>query len=252
MEQLDLSVLPDFLSDYRVALEAACNYVLERFDVAGIIVAGSIVNGHGDLRSDLDIQIIHNKNSRQRIQKRFEGIPCECFINPPFAIRKYFMAEHQRRRPSTAHMLSTGIVVMNNHSVVPQLIEEAVQWMEKIPEWDAKLLEQKKYHAAILVEDANDSLPRGLAISNRMIHLAFEAIIDFVFYTRRQFLPRTKDLINALKKDDLEVYQLTIKLLTEESIPVKLSILNQLAFATLKVDGFFEWSSDLEELTNSK
>ncbi len=70
----------------------------------GIIVAGTHISGNPDPTSDLDIYVIHAHPQRQRIQKRFKGVPAEIFVNPPAAIRRYFAEEV--RRPSTAHMLA--------------------------------------------------------------------------------------------------------------------------------------------------
>jgi predicted nucleotidyltransferase len=109
---LDECRWPALSEPYASALREAVEWVSGRFDVVGIIAAGSIVRGRPDASSDLDLYVIHLPLVRQRIQRFFSGVPAEIFVNPPQAIRRYFAAEHREARPITAHMLGTGATVL--------------------------------------------------------------------------------------------------------------------------------------------
>lgn len=46
--------------------------------------------GDGDRRSDLDLYVITGGERRQRVQRIYEGVPCEMFFNPESRIWEYF------------------------------------------------------------------------------------------------------------------------------------------------------------------
>ena len=77
---------PDLPEKYGKALREAVRFILNRFDVSGIVAAGTIIEGNPDLSSDLDVYVIHRKLFRQRIQKFFNDVPAEIFVNPPAAV----------------------------------------------------------------------------------------------------------------------------------------------------------------------
>ncbi len=66
---------------YALALQQALAFCHERTDPFGIVASGSIVRGTGDANSDLDIYVLHAHPWRQRVQRCFNGVPCEIFIN---------------------------------------------------------------------------------------------------------------------------------------------------------------------------
>src|SRR5215813_6818635 len=97
---------PTLAEPYLTGLRAASDYILERFQpVLGIIVAGSILRGEGDERSDLDTFVIFEGDYRQRVQKLFNGVRFEIFANPPRRIPQYFIEEHNDGEPITAHII---------------------------------------------------------------------------------------------------------------------------------------------------
>ncbi len=122
MSTLDLK-WPDLAEPYASALRDAVAFVLDRVDPVGIVACGSVIRGTPSPNSDLDIYVVHEADWRQRIQRRFGGVPAEIFINPPTAIRGYFETERRAGRPITAHMLSTGFVVLDRDPVVQGLVD---------------------------------------------------------------------------------------------------------------------------------
>src|SRR5215467_3628714 len=111
---------------YDRALREAVSFVLDRFQPIGIIAAGTIVRGTPDAASDLDVWVIHMEPTRQRLQKFFNGVPAEIFVNPPWVIQKYFVQDQREARPIAAHMMATGTVVLATDPVVEQLRQTAL------------------------------------------------------------------------------------------------------------------------------
>ena len=129
MNAIELCRWPELPERTDVALRDAVSYILDRFDVHGIVAAGTHISGQPDPSSDLDIYVVHVHPQRQRIQKRFNGLATEIFVNPPVVIRRYF--EQEIRQPLTAHMLATGFVVLDNAAIVEELREEAIEWLNR-------------------------------------------------------------------------------------------------------------------------
>src|SRR5688500_14526860 len=123
--------LPTLPSPYAEALREAVEYILARYDVLGLFACGTIVAGTPDANSDLDLFVIHGKPERQRVQKRFHGVATEIFVNPPKTVRRYFADEVTR--PSTAHMLANGLVLLDRHPIVEELVAEAHSWLATPP-----------------------------------------------------------------------------------------------------------------------
>ncbi len=105
LQQCTWPVLPP---PYDGALRDATAFVFDETEPAGIIATGTIIRGAPHASSDLDVYVIHDAPCRRRVQRYFRGVPAEIFINPPHAIRGYFVAEHRDARLITAHMLATA------------------------------------------------------------------------------------------------------------------------------------------------
>jgi len=112
---------PELEEKYDLALRSAVDFILENYSVLGIVVSGTIIRGNPDPSSDLDIYVIQSEPFRQRLQKLFNKIPAEIFINPPKAVEGYFEKEQEARRPLTAHMLATGFVILELDPIINKL-----------------------------------------------------------------------------------------------------------------------------------
>src|SRR5262245_29008196 len=137
--------LPD---KYDRALREAVSFVLEGFKPVGIIAAGTIVRGTPDAASDLDLWVVHLEPVRQRLQKFFNGVPTEIFVNPPWAIQKYFIQDQEEARPISAHMMATGTVVLATDAVVEQLRQTAISLVNSAPTLTPQKITLARYAAA--------------------------------------------------------------------------------------------------------
>jgi predicted nucleotidyltransferase len=150
----DVCSFPKLPDKYDRALREAVSFVLERFKPIGIIAGGTIVRGTPDAASDFDVWVIHLEPVRQRLQKFFNGVPVEIFVNPPWVIRKYFVQDQGEARPISAHMMATGAVVLATDPVVEQLRQTAISLVNSSPTLTPQKLTSARYAAATKLEDA--------------------------------------------------------------------------------------------------
>jgi hypothetical protein len=111
------SVLP---AAHAAALAEAQRVLDERADLLAVLLAGSAARGEVGPTSDLDLYCLVERPCRQRrhLVAR-SGVPVEIFLNPAAQIRRYLRSEAAGPRPITAHLLTTGHVLLNR---APQLL----------------------------------------------------------------------------------------------------------------------------------
>lgn len=231
---------------YDRALRTAISYILEHYEAQGIVVSGSIIRGNPDSASDFDTYVIHARAERQRIQRFFAGVPTEIFLNPPTAIRRYFRDEQKSARPGTAHMLTTGFVILDRDPIVRTLIHEAEAALAKRPALSEQELTQRRYGAADCFENAVDIAQSNPVNALKILHQAVELMLDYHFYATNQWLPRTKELLAGLSESRPDLGRLATQFYQETNPILKFQIGEALAQRILGVTGFFEWESDPE------
>lgn len=234
---------PDLAEPYGSALHDAVTFILGRYEPLGIVASGTIVRGAPDPNSDLDLFVIHAPLERQRLQRRFHGVPAEIFVNPPAAVRKSFTEEQADGRPLAAHMLATGFVILARDVVVEELRSEAANLLDRPPVLSEEQTTWERYIAASMLEDAVDVAPRDAAAANALLVQAVLAMLRFAFLRRGLFAPRAKDLIAATVELDDELGTLARRFFLEGSHETKLALAGQIADRTIEAQGFFEWDS---------
>jgi hypothetical protein len=232
---------PTLSEPFHTALQQAVAFILSRYEPLGIIAAGSILRGAGHASSDLDIYVIHAAHFRQRLQKFFNGVPAEIFVNPPHQIRSYFDEEHAEARPITAHMLATGFLLLELDPVVGQLRQEAGEWLKKPITPSSFSLTMERYTAATLYEDALDMLNTKPETASLILHRAVYAMLQYRFWSARRFLPRDKDLLDAVGELDLDLSTLGKAFHAAPDLAEKVRLAGEIAERTIQASGFFEW-----------
>lgn len=245
-EQTNDCQWPALTPAYTVALRAVVNYIVARFPVLGIVASGSIIRGNPGLTSDFDMYVIHAEPQRQRLQRRFHGVPAEIFVNPPHKIRGYFAEEHNEGRPCTAHMLATGFPVLINDPVVTALQEEARTWLQKAPIISAQKLLWQRYGLVDQMDNAKDLLENDPECASRILHQVVDGLVDYCFRSKGRFLPRLKESIAKLAEIDPELAQLTRTYYQTSDVQIQAQLVDVLASRILGVTEFFEWESALE------
>ena len=237
---------PSLPEPYDSALRAAVAFVLGRFDVLGIVASGTIIRGNPNPASDLDLYVILSQPRRQRIQKFFNSVPAEIFVNSVTAIEGYFDSEHKAARPLTAHMLATGFVILDRDPVVESLRQRASALLADPPRADDAERTRRRYAAALLLEDARDIAMSDPDGANMMLGLAVHDMLRYVFRRADQYLPRDKDLLTAVQKLDPRVARYAREFFAIADIGQRLTLAEAIADRTIEARGFFEWESSSE------
>lgn len=239
---------PDLLEPYHTALHQAVQYVLAEYDPTGIVASGSILRNEGDAASDLDIYVIHPHGWRQRVQKFFNGVPAEIFINPPVQIRRYFEEERNDGRPLTAHMLATGFTVLARDPVVEALAAEAQAVLHQPPDQPEQALTMQRYMAATVLEDAFDIRHKAPANACLLLEHAMVLMIQYAFFKANRPLPRWKRMLAGLAGLDAGLGDLARRFYTETDPQRRFDLAAAFAEQTLGVTGFFEWIGERQDV----
>ena len=240
---------PDLPARYAEALREAVQFILERCpDAQGILVSGTILRGNPAPSSDLDIYVIRRELQRQRVQKFFNGVPAEIFINPAKKVADYFATEQRDARPITAHMLSTGFTILDCDGVIAGLQVRARQLLQTPPDPSAEILTFARYMAAARYEDATDIAGTRPETARMILGLAVHDMLRYHFLTDHRFVPRDKDLLDVLATWDAPLGTLVRRFYGAATLEEALAAAEQIADSTIATRGFFEWESTPETL----
>jgi predicted nucleotidyltransferase len=239
---------PEIPEPYNQALRSAVEYILLHYHPAGMIAAGSVLRGLPDRSSDIDLYFIHLEPYRQRVQKFFNGVPVEIFINPPHQVERYMEQEQADGRPITAHMLSTGFVLFENDPVIAKLISRATELLAQPAHNTPGSLLYRRYLIACLYEDALDLVEKDAPAANMLLTKAVGEMIEYFYRSQGCFIPRIKEMITRLKDLDPGVHTLAVTFYSAAALSERLALAAELAERTIAVNGFFEWKSEPEQV----
>jgi hypothetical protein len=250
---------PPLPAPYAAALRDAVAAALARFDagdgtgaVLGVVAAGTVVRaalGAGPpahAASDLDVYVVHDAPFRQRVQARHAGVPCETFVNPPWAVRRYFADEHAEARPATAHMLATGHVVLARGPVVGELRAEAAAWLARPNVPAPAEVTALRYGAATLYEDATDLLDAGApdaAAGLLLLGRAVDAMLQLRCRVAYGTVPRGKDLLTHVAEADPALGAAARVVFSGAPPAERRAAAEHCADLALGARGFFAWDS---------
>jgi hypothetical protein len=239
----DSPALPQLGEPYAQALEEAVAYLQARYEVQAIVASGSIVRGNPDPASDLDVVALHDAPYRQRLQRFFNGIPAELFVNSPGWVRRAFESERQRGRPSLAHMLATGMVIYDRGGAGAAFQAEAAAVLAAGPSLTADELILVRYGAATTFEDAADLAGRAPALCRLALHRAVEQALRYRYLASNRWEPRFKELLADLGELDPVLPALADAFFAARELEEQLRAAELLVAACVGETGFFEWES---------
>ena len=197
---------------YIVALDKAISWIELNYSPIGIIVSGSIIRGNPNAQSDFDIFVIHREEYRQRVQKYFNNIPCEIFINPFNKVIDYLDVDYKNNRPITAHMIASGYVIRGADNIeIINLINLAKEYLCKKPLFQEKKLLFIKYGIVNLFEDATDVKDTDEILALYIINRVVLESIDYIYLLNLHPLPRLKERIANLQSIDTFLYNQIIE-----------------------------------------
>jgi len=242
------AVPPPLSARHRAALEAAVVAILERWRPVGILASGSIIRGNPGPESDLDIFVLHREPARQRVQRRFEGVPAELFVNPPEQIRRYFQQERRdgQGRPSTIHMFATGVAVHDPEGIVSRLQQEAAALLADGPEVTDQILTAKRYAVACWLEDALDIRTTDPEMCAALLATAVLEAVRFRYWLARRWQPRQKELLGALATLDPTLAELARRFQRAAPLTERVALAREVVARSAGETGFFAWESAVE------
>ena len=250
-DQFQRCTWPPLSAPFDAALRDAVRFVFGETKPSGIIATGTIVRAQAHANSDLDIYVIHGEAFRRRVQQFFHGVPTEIFINPPQAVRQYFVDEHRDGRLFTAHMLATGTVVYAAAPLIDELRTEAGQWLRRRTNLPDAEITHARYTIATRVEDGADVTESDAHTAAMLLSDAVRQMIEFFCRTRLGRVPRTKEMFATAAAEDSEVGRLTTAFYDAPSPEERLRIAQSLSDRIVGAHGFFVWDSGPEPVPGS-
>ncbi|HET7769088.1 MAG TPA: hypothetical protein VFN74_09945 [Chloroflexota bacterium] len=236
-------VWPPLAEPYATALREAVDYVFSRWPPVGIVAAGTIIGGSPGPSSDLDLYVIHRAPYRQRVQRFFNGVPAEMFVNPPERVERQFAQDRREGRLVSAHMLATGAVVYASDPVVERLRRLAAAELNSQPEPSRGALNQRRYAAATSLEDAADVAEADPALCALILHRAVDAAITCRFWLAPAWQPRGKATLSALAKLDPPLADLARAFYVAAGLTQRRALAREIVQRVTRETGFFEWES---------
>jgi len=232
---------------HTIALQEALHWINNHFNAIGIVVSGSIVRGNADVHSDFDIFVIHEEPWRQRVQKYFNGVPCELFINNPAQVYLYFENELKNNRPVTANIISTGKIVKGAHDArLQQLWKDAATYATQSPVVTEEQLLFRIYGMSNMLEDATDVLNTDTATAQYFLDKTIIELVDFLFLRNKTPLPRTKERLAILQEIEPGAGKKIAAYYASGTCQDKYALVSDLLYTLFNQSGFFEWSSGAE------
>ncbi len=237
---------PELENNHTQALQEAVIFILKKFYVQGILVSGSIIQGKANKNSDLDIYVINNRYECQRIQKFFNSVPTEIFVNPINKIKKYLEDELISGKPSTANMFATGFVILDQNQVIYKIRSRAKDMLQRSPNNNILFLQRLRYSIADTYENATDMIGIDEATAIILMSESVKMALQYYFRISEKWMPRHKDIFIELEKINPYLAKLGKDFYLNPLVSEKFKIANEIMDKTIKTKGFFEWSSDVE------
>lgn len=234
---------PPLDTRYAEALREAVAFVFDLVNPIAVVATGTIVRGTAHAGSDLDIYVVHDEPHRRRVQRFFNGVPAEIFINPPHTVRSYFRDEHFAARPITANMLATGFVVWSNGPMIDVLRAESHEWLAKTTPLVPVELTPARYAIATRFEDALDVAETDPATSRMLMTRAVTGMLELECRVRSGRLPRGKDLLASARAANPEVGALAAIFFSDAPSQQRREAAEAIADRTIGARGFFQWDS---------
>lgn len=248
-QKLQQCTWPQLSAPYDAALRQAVIFIFQHVpDLVAITASGTIIRGTPAASSDLDIYVIRRRPERQRIQRWFNNVPAEIFINPAHQVPRYLDTEHKAARPITAHLLVTGFTIYATGKTLAEIKALARTALNRRPDLSTEQLMSARYMAAARLEDGLDMLDERPETAMMILTLAVYDMLHYRFLMTNQFRPRDKDLLDRLAALDAPLAA-RAKAFFRASSPQDAAILaKRIADDTIETHGFFEWASSPETI----
>jgi Nucleotidyltransferase domain len=229
---------------HEAALKEALSFIESTTDPVAVVAAGSIIRGSPDKNSDLDIYVIHDAPWRCRIQRYFNGVPTEIFVNHFDHVHTYFAEEDRTGRAITAHMLATDVLLQGADEYrIGAIVEAAREWLERPVAVELDSLTLERYLLACRIEDTLDLHDRDFLFASALLAAVIPEVLRFACRRLEGRIPRDKDLRSVIERIDPHLGNLLAEYLGTEGDVARFERGLAIAQRVLGELGFFEWES---------
>ena len=185
------------------AVTAARAVVTERFpDARAAWLAGSVVSGTATPTSDLDITVLlAGPPAPFRESLEYDGWPVELFVHSRESVGRWIKKDLERRRPTLARLISSGVVLLDADGTGAALAEECAAILDAGPGplSDADR-DAMRYALTDLLDDLADSTDPVLAAV--VAFATFEAAAKLLLAVDGRWWGSGKWLIRELRERD--------------------------------------------------
>ena len=229
---------------YDRALKECVEFAIGRYDVTAVIATGTIIRGNPDASSDLDMYVVHKADYMQRVQRFFNGVPAEMFVNSFAQVHRHMdSALAEGRKPDSAHMIAHGFPVLDLADQVDELKARAIEILKLGPVVSDETLTRGRYRAATFLEDAVDVRERDPETADMILCDAVRTMIGHRVTEARVYPPRQKELLDILATIDEGSAAAAKRFYASRDPAERFDIAFELADRTIQTRGFFEWES---------
>jgi len=218
-------------------------------DPSTIVASGTVIRGNPQPSSDLDFVVIHDQPWRQRVQRFFSGVPAEFFVNPAYQIRNAFDVQARDARPVLAHMLSTGVILLDRTGIAVTLQAEATANLARGPVVSPGWLELRRYGVATAFEDAVDLKQIDPDRSRTLALQALTEAIDWWFPAHGRWRPRSKSLLTEFQHHRPDLGATALQAISSSDLNQCLEHTAAVLTGTIGATGFFPWESTPEPVS---
>jgi hypothetical protein len=242
---MELTSRPPLDEPFATALDDAVAF-LDRLpeEVIGIWLAGSLARGPGDANSDLDLYVLVDGSHRRRINRRFNGVPVEIFLNPPEWARRYIGENRELGRKSSIGMMASGLILLDPRGECAALADECRAAIDLGPAVPAVQLEFRRYFAVDGLDNARDVADRDPTTARLMAAESLREAATIWFLRQGEWPPRQKELFPVLRARHPEAAALVDRCAATGDLTAGAGAL----YLLLGVDTFYEWETQPEPM----
>ena len=202
------------MEKWEIALDKFVQKWKKKKYVVGIIVCWSYITWNPSKHSDIDIQILLDKNIawRKRWNEYIDWVLIEYFANPLSQNLKYFEDDYRWRRKVNVHMFTTWKIVFDKNWDIKKLIKKAEEWnKKKYKKIDKIFLEISKYS----LWDMQDNLEEVFESDWNEFYMVYYVHLEKIFecyttYLRYDKMPVHKIRRFLTSKKDIRKYNVDI------------------------------------------
>jgi hypothetical protein len=226
---------------YATAMQLALDFIAEYpAGILAVTAGGSVVQGLGDPLSDLDMWVVVNGDERQRVQKRFNGVPCELFFNPAGRIPRYFAEEAMQGRASSIGLTLDGDVLYDPEGIAHDLRQQAAAMRQAGPQVSNEEIVLRKYLIVDTLDNARDVVVSDPLMSALLCADAVKATLELAYILEGAWTPRDKDLAKRLGEVRPHAVDPLDRFGTEPTVDSAAEVVHSI----LGVSTFFSWESE--------